>query len=94
LIEKNGIPFSAFFQGDKGSGGYFGKLADKRIESLGSDSYAAKTITEDKWSAGKASPDDIRKIDRIKDELATIICRLGRNGICIRKKIFISEITH
>lgn len=72
LIEKNGIPFSAFYQGEKGIGGYFGKLAKNRMESLGSDSYTSKTVAEDKWSGGKSSSDDISKINGIKEKLTEL----------------------
>jgi ATP-dependent exoDNAse (exonuclease V) beta subunit len=78
LIETNDIPQSAFFQGEKGIGGYLGKLAKKRMESLNSDSYASRTVNEGKWTSGKASPEDKIKIERISERLIEIYQQINQ----------------
>jgi ATP-dependent exoDNAse (exonuclease V) beta subunit len=90
LIAKNGIPTGAFFQGEKGIGGYFVKLSKNRMDLLGSDSYALKAVTEDKWTAGKAAPDETEKIDRIKERLAELYLQIRHErDIHQRKYLFL-----
>jgi ATP-dependent exoDNAse (exonuclease V) beta subunit len=94
LIEKNDIPLSAFYQGEKGIGGYFGKLTKKRMESLGSDSYTSKTVNEDRWSGGKTSRDDIRKINGIREKLTELYLQIRQERDLHQKKyVFLKLLT-
>ena len=86
VIGNSGISPNTFFQGEKGIGGYFGKLAKKRMDSIGSDSYAFKTVTEDKWTAAKASSDDIGKIDGIKEKLTELYLQIRQERDLHQKK--------
>jgi ATP-dependent exoDNAse (exonuclease V) beta subunit len=92
VIENSDIPPGAFFQGEKGIGGYFGKLAKKRMDSLGSDTYASKTVTEDKWTSGKATPDDRRKIDGMKQRLTEVYMQIRLEKDLHQKKYLFLKI--
>jgi len=86
VIENSNVPLSSFSQGEKGIGGYFGKLAKKRMESIGSDSYALKAVTEDKWTSAKASSDDKRRIDGIKEKLTALFVQIRKERDLHQKK--------
>jgi ATP-dependent helicase/nuclease subunit A len=56
------------------------------MDSLGSDTFASKTVVEDKWTSGKATPDDRRKIDGIKQRLTEIYMQIRQEKDLHQKK--------
>jgi ATP-dependent exoDNAse (exonuclease V) beta subunit len=78
LIEKNDLPLSAFYQGDRGIGGYFGKLAGGQIDKITPNSYVTATIDEDKWTSSKASVTDKANIEAIKEKLKDFYLEIQR----------------
>lgn len=70
LIKQNGIKGESFAQGKNGIGTYFYNLSE--LKNFIPNSYVVKTIYENKWTSGKATPDQIAKIEEIKDELTSL----------------------
>jgi len=69
LIRKSGLTSEAFYQGNKGIWKYFEFLASGRVDKLQPNSFVLKTISEDKWEGGKASPAEIAQLESIKPGL-------------------------
>jgi ATP-dependent helicase/nuclease subunit A len=76
LIDHHSIPLGAFSQGDKGIGGYFDKMARGKWESMNSDNYSRKTITDDKWVSGKVDALSQKAIELIKPQLTEFFTRI------------------
>jgi len=72
LIDREGIPASSFYYGKTGIPGYFGYLAQSRMDKLEANLRVKTTMEEDKWVSSKASSDDITAISAIKQELQGI----------------------
>lgn len=70
LIKQNGIKAESFAQGKNGIGTYFYKLSE--LKDFIPNSHVIKTIQENKWTSGKATHDQIAKIEEIKDELTSL----------------------
>ncbi len=77
-IDEAGISGSSFFYGNNGIYGYFGRVANNRMDMLSPNKNVIKTIEEDKWHAGKATPYDRNAIDSIKDFLIDIYLKLQK----------------
>ena len=75
LISERGISLGAFFYGRSGIGKYFSDLANRRMK-VEPNSHVRKTIEEDKWTSGKASPVEIQKIKEISGTLTRHFERL------------------
>ncbi len=75
-IDEAGIPGTSFFYGNNGIFGYFGRAANNRMDMLSPNKNVIKTIEEDKWHAGKATPYDRNAIDSIKDFLTDVYKQL------------------
>jgi ATP-dependent exoDNAse (exonuclease V) beta subunit len=76
LIRTNGLGQDAFAQGKAGIYTYFRKLAGGDLSAMAPNSYVIKTIEQDKWPGGKASPAEKEKIALIKGQLAACYHRL------------------
>ncbi len=70
LLQQNGIKIESFYYGSKGIGTYFYNLSQSNV--FLPNSYVVTTINENKWTGGKVSPDQISKIEAIKDELTSL----------------------
>lgn len=68
-IKKCGLTNKDFYQGDKGIGGYFEKLAKGNIKSISPNSYVQATVGEDKWYSGKITDMAKSDIDALKSQL-------------------------
>jgi ATP-dependent exoDNAse (exonuclease V) beta subunit len=69
LIKQNGIKGEWFYYGSKGIGTYFYNLSISK--NFIPNNYVVTTINENKWTGGKVSPDQVSKIEEIKDELTS-----------------------
>lgn len=69
LLDKDGIPATAFYQGFRGLPGYFLNLADGRLDKSDPNSYVKATIFEDKWFGSKTTPAEKEQIGQIKSQL-------------------------
>jgi ATP-dependent exoDNAse (exonuclease V) beta subunit len=70
LIVQQGLDERHFFQTTKGIFGFFSKYANEEFPNdLTGNSYVIKTVHEDKWAGGKASPHDVQRIENIKEHL-------------------------
>ena len=71
LIKSKGLTNAAFYQSRSGISVYFQKLAGRNFTSIHPNSYATKTIEEDKWYSGKSSIQEQLAIDEIKTDLVS-----------------------
>jgi len=69
LIQKQGIPDTAFYQGSRGLPTYFSRLAAGEIDRLEPGNYPLQAITDTKMTGGKASRQDQQAIETIWPEL-------------------------
>ncbi len=69
LIDRKGISETSFYYGKTGIPGYFGYLAQARMDKLEANVRVKATLEEDKWFSSKATTDDITAIKAIKEEL-------------------------
>ncbi len=70
LIADHGLTAQAFYQGTRGIVAYFQHMAAGRVrEKIEPGKTAEKTISEDKWFAGKATDEEKATIESIKDRL-------------------------
>lgn len=58
LCYNNGIHPSMLYQGNKGIYGYFNRFKNKDFTRISPNNYVWATVEEDKWTSGKASPED------------------------------------
>jgi ATP-dependent exoDNAse (exonuclease V) beta subunit len=72
VINASGLPVSAFFQGNKGIARYFDKLSKGDMDAIEPNSYVLKTLEEDKWTSGSASPGEKAAILNLRSELSSI----------------------
>lgn len=79
LIQSKNLELADFYYGNNSIGRYFLNVKDNFIKNIfeseytdGLNSYQRKTIENDTWTAAKAKPDVIQRIDSIKDELIDI----------------------
>ncbi|MEI7981921.1 MAG: UvrD-helicase domain-containing protein [Bacteroidota bacterium] len=68
-IEDAGLTSDSFYQGNRGICKYFMYLAAGRFDKLQPSSLVMKTITEEKWVGGKASPEEKTRIFGIVPQL-------------------------
>jgi ATP-dependent exoDNAse (exonuclease V) beta subunit len=78
LIDHYSIPSAAFYQGERGIGGYFEKLAKGRIDLINSDTFASATIREDKWTGSKADTLSKNNISLLKPALTGVFLKIGK----------------
>ena len=71
LIRSSNITASSFYQGRSGISRYFEKLSNGDLSSIDPNSYVTKTIEEDKWTSGSASPEEKSIINSLKSELTS-----------------------
>lgn len=71
ILGKN-IPFSAFYQGEKGLPKYFRYLEEGRFDKITPTSYVKKTIEEDQWYSQSTAYNFKTEIDSIKEELKAV----------------------
>jgi ATP-dependent exoDNAse (exonuclease V) beta subunit len=71
LIKEKNIKNDSFFQGKNGIGTYFNYLSSFKSDKLSPNSYVYKTINENNWFSKKASEDQQKSIEEIKDELTS-----------------------
>ena len=73
LIINDSISESALFRGKNGIYGYFKKLTllEKSLSELTPNSFAKKTVEDNKWYASKATSADKVAIDNISNNLTT-----------------------
>ncbi|MCK9424214.1 MAG: UvrD-helicase domain-containing protein, partial [Bacteroidales bacterium] len=69
VIEDAGLSSESFYQGNRGIWKYFMYLANGRFDKLQPSSLVIKTITEDKWSGGKATATEKTLIASITPQL-------------------------
>jgi len=73
LIDSNGLNSSDFYQGSRGILGFFSAAAKSDLSKLQPNSYALKTIEENKWQSGSKN----QYVLSIADELKTIFLDLN-----------------
>ncbi|MCF8406047.1 MAG: UvrD-helicase domain-containing protein [Bacteroidales bacterium] len=69
LILSENIPIDSFYQGKQGIGTYFKNLANGLLNKTEPNSYVEKTVSQDKWFAGKIDQVDQASISKNKDKL-------------------------
>lgn len=93
LISDCGISVGAFYYGESGIARYFNDLGRRRMK-IEPNSYVRKTIQEDKWTSGKASREEIEKINEIRGVLTkhftNIMERWKSDGAVYRLRILMS----
>jgi ATP-dependent exoDNAse (exonuclease V) beta subunit len=72
ILKNKELNAEDFYQGKNGIYTWFQKLSVSVFDSFYGNSYVAKTITEDKWTAAKASGSVIEKIESVKNDLKRI----------------------
>ncbi|MDQ3047438.1 MAG: UvrD-helicase domain-containing protein [Bacteroidota bacterium] len=75
-IRNAGLTAKQFYQSDKGIAGYFEKVGNGRMDYLSPNNYVLTTRNEDKWHAGKITPEERSAIDSIKGNLLDHYTRL------------------
>lgn len=76
IIENKNISAASFYQGEKGITKYFKNIAKQKFDKVLPNSYVTATITEDKWTSGKASVADKNSIEEIKAEITDLYNKL------------------
>ncbi len=70
LVREKNLPAEAFYRGRSGIISYFDHLEKGNIrDKIHPNTYVIKTVSEDKWFAGKASEEQKQAIEAIKDQL-------------------------
>ncbi len=76
LWQQNGIEVQDLYYGDKGIYAYVNRFASKRFTDLDEKTYVIKTLGEDKWSSGKATPSALSRIEALKSEMLDMASRI------------------
>ena len=83
LIRSRELSHAAFYQGASGISRYFEKLSEGNFKDIVAGANARKPVDEDKWTSGKATPDEKKRIDGIKEDLVAFfhqVEKLYENG--------------
>lgn len=76
LISAHNLDATVFYQGNKGIAGYFSNIAKGRLDMLKPNSYVKATLGEDKWTGGKATPQDKAEVESIKSLLTDLFMEI------------------
>ena len=76
IIEKEGIPDSAFSMGKNGIASYFRRLRNGILEKIAPSPSLQANIENDKWYSGSATPDEKKRIDAVKGRLRELFERI------------------
>ncbi len=85
LIDDEGIPDSAFYQGNKGIGAWFSNMANGNIiEKINPNTYVSDAINAQKWTSGKATNTEKDSIMQVSVQLSSLfnsIQQLAAQGL-------------
>jgi ATP-dependent exoDNAse (exonuclease V) beta subunit len=78
LIRSLNLDSSAFYHGKSGISTYFEKLSGGSLDGIEPNSFVRKTIDEDKWTSGSATPAEKDAIKSVKNELTGLFHEIRR----------------
>jgi ATP-dependent exoDNAse (exonuclease V) beta subunit len=79
IIQKKGLDFKDFYQGDRGLGGFINRMIDKKMEEKMPNNYVLEILEEDKWYSNPKKNPKSSILDDVIPELKPLL-----SEICLR----------